>query len=273
MYMVISRCRRVLPTASGVRIKTFTGYLSLHILVNKNGLLPDLYLATRANACWDRTGVDDPRHCRDAGAWHHHEEILYEFNSRGFRDREWPDDLLSLQSCLWCVGDSYTVGIGQPSREIWCQQLERLTMLPTINVSMDGASNAWIARRARQILTEVRPRILILHWSFTHRREDSRQDLPDELRRIWHSAHEDDDGDFRQHIVGIEGLDTSTRVIHSTIPWFSPNPVVRELVLKKHVGPGRWLAHFDFQDHARDGYHYGPKTAFWLARQLADLAA
>jgi len=41
-------------------------------------------------------------------------QISYRYNSKGFRDDEWPEDLSDV---IWCVGDSFTVGIGQPFEE------------------------------------------------------------------------------------------------------------------------------------------------------------
>ena len=227
------------------------------------GPLEDLYLTSRAGVTVSNTGMDSPGHCRDIAhysAYPH--DISYQYNSRGFRDEEWPRDL---EQAVWCVGDSYTVGIGQAFAEIWCRQLMLAMHCRTINISMDGASNAWISRRAAQILREVQPRTLILHWSFLHRREDSRTDLSDELRRIWHERQSDDLAEFERCVESVEAANLGSQVIHSTIPNFSPNPVIRQVFLRRRVGR-RALPDLAQLDHGRDGYHYGAHTV----RRLVD---
>lgn len=100
-------------------------------------------------------------------------KIQYQYNSRGFRDQEWPESLDKLQNSIWCLGDSFTAGVGVPFPHIWPQVLQQITNLRTINISLDGASNNWIARHARTIIDEINPKNLIVQWSYSHRREDS----------------------------------------------------------------------------------------------------
>jgi hypothetical protein len=227
------------------------------------GPLEDLYLASRAGITLTNTGIDSLQFCRDREHYLAHPgNIVYQFNDRGFRDHAWPQDL---SGCIWCIGDSYTVGVGQPFADIWPQQLAQKIKRRTINVSMDGASNAWIARKARSILQEVEPCILILHWSFLHRREHPDADLTDELRRIWHSRTDDDLAEFQQCVDSVEQHRGNTWVIHSAIPLFSPNPVIRGVFLRRCVGD-RALPEMIQKDYARDGMHYGTQTA----RQLVD---
>jgi hypothetical protein len=234
---------------------------------NQLGPLSDLCLASRANQRFQTLGMDSPQYCRDSRHYAAcQDKITYEFNSRGFRDQEWPEDLAS---AIWCVGDSYTVGIGQPLQDIWCQQLSQLLKQRTINISMDGASNAWISRRAAQILREIAPGIMILHWSFLHRREDPRADVSDELRRIWHQRDSDDLAEFQRCVCAVENANQHTVIIHSTIPGFSPNPVIRQAFLRRLVGR-RALPDLQQLDYGRDGYHYGPATVRHLINHVSN---
>lgn len=147
-------------------------------------ILPDLILSSRANQRWYYSGMDSPEYCLDPQHFAQYPfEINYKYNSRGFRDVEWPDSLEDLKSSIWCLGDSFTVGIGQPFEHTWTQTLQRATSRRTINVSMDGASNHWISRRARQILAEIKPKTMILMWSYAYRSEDPNPNLDDEDRR------------------------------------------------------------------------------------------
>jgi hypothetical protein len=137
--------------------------------------LADLRLPQRANCHWPHLGIDHPlimdsaEHCLDLKHWQNYPyEISYYFNSRGFRDREWPADL---KSAAWCLGDSFTLGIGVPLEHTWPRIFEQHTGIQTINISMDGASNDWMSRRACQILDAVQPHVMIIQWSYTHRRE------------------------------------------------------------------------------------------------------
>jgi len=132
-------------------------------------MLDDLVLPSRVNQRWWRQGIDDPEWCMAPIHWHRYDhEIQYVYNSRGFRDAEWPSDLVN---ATWCIGDSFTVGIGVPLERTWPQLLQQRLQRRSINISMDGASNDWMARRACQIIKEIQPRLMIIHWTYTHRRE------------------------------------------------------------------------------------------------------
>jgi len=114
-------------------------------------------------------------------------KIEYQYNSRGFRDQEWPTFLDALQNSIWCVGDSFTAGVGVPFLHTWPQILQQIANLRTINVSLDGASNNWIARHARAIINEIKPKNLIVQWSYSHRRE---ADIKVALDPIWEEYYE-----------------------------------------------------------------------------------
>lgn len=123
-------------------------------------------------------------HCLDRRwFWQYPYSIDYCYNSRGFRDTEWPGSIQELKSCIWCLGDSFTLGIGQPWSHTWPQRLQHKTKKRIINVSLDGASNDWLCRTARQIYDVVQPDMMIIMWSFDSRREHQDQSLSDEQRR------------------------------------------------------------------------------------------
>jgi len=98
--------------------------------------------------------------------------IEYRYNSRGYRDQEWPSDLSSLSNAIWCFGDSFTVGIGSPLTHTWVYLLSQNACKRTINVSMDGASNNWIARKISELCCYLIPKTIVVHWSYVHRREE-----------------------------------------------------------------------------------------------------
>jgi hypothetical protein len=112
-------------------------------------------------------------------------KINYVYNSRGFRDAEWPNSLNELKNAIWCVGDSFTVGLGSPLEHTWPWLLGTTTGQQVINISMDGASNRWIARQVNFIQKEIAPKNIIIMWSYVHRREHEDQSLTSEQRRLY----------------------------------------------------------------------------------------
>lgn len=132
-------------------------------------ILPDLVLPSRQNQVWQESGMDSLESCFDKNHFKSYpHQVEYHYNSRGFRDAEWPENL---QDSTWCVGDSFTVGLGSPIEHIWPRILQNCTGQRTINVSMDGASNNWISRRSIDIIQLVNPVTLIIQWSYIERRE------------------------------------------------------------------------------------------------------
>jgi hypothetical protein len=138
-------------------------------MITNSILLPELYLPTRVNQHWHESGIDSFELCLDREHYlSFPHKVEYHYNSRGFRDCEWPNDLSQV---IWCVGDSFTVGIGSPLEHTWPCILQQRTGRRTINVSLDGASNNWIARTAGAILSKFPTASMVVHWSFLHRRE------------------------------------------------------------------------------------------------------
>lgn len=135
-------------------------------------ILPDFVLTSRQNQVWKESGMDSLKNCIDKQHFKSYpHQIEYRYNTRGFRDQEWPDDIDKLQNAIWCIGDSFTVGIGSPREHIWPYILQQQTGIRTINVSMDGASNNWIARRCIDVIKNINPKTIIAQWSYIERRE------------------------------------------------------------------------------------------------------
>ena len=131
--------------------------------------LPELYLPSKANTHCHESGLDSFKLCLDRTHYlSYPHKVEYHYNSRGFRDTEWPNDFSNV---IWCVGDSFTTGLGSPREHIWPYILQQRTGRRTINVSMDGASNNLIARFAVTILTQFPQADMVVQWSFLHRRE------------------------------------------------------------------------------------------------------
>ena len=123
-------------------------------------MLTDICLPELANQRYQTTGLDSYEHCIDKQFFLSFPyQVSYCYNSRGFRDREWPEDL---SEAVWCVGDSFTVGLGLPFELTWPQLLYRNLDQLVITIAMDGASNQWISRRALDIKRAVKPKNMII---------------------------------------------------------------------------------------------------------------
>jgi hypothetical protein len=145
-------------------------------------ILPDFILPSRINQHWEYSGIDSIEQCLNKKHFKSYpHKIEYRYNSRGFRDTEWPETLEELKNSIWCVGDSFTVGLGSPVEHTWSYQVGQKLNTRTINISMDGASNNWIARKAQQIIDTIGPKFLVVHWSYISRREANLDQVREDL--------------------------------------------------------------------------------------------
>lgn len=181
-------------------------------------ILPNIRLTLTANKVATTSGIDSLLRCQDKNHFLTYPyEVFYQYNSRGFRDEEWPT---TLDNVIWCLGDSYTVGIGSPLEHTWVKILEQKTSLRCINVSMDGASNYWIARKAQDIITNVSPSIICMHWTYLTRREKNIEAI-DEDRRAQFGMnsidHYDNNIEFLQLLVNLENYKGKTKIVHTIL--------------------------------------------------------
>lgn len=160
-------------------------------------ILPNFILSSRVNQHWQYSGIDSLDFCNDKQHFKQYPyDISYHYNSRGYRDQEWPATVEELKKCIWCVGDSFTVGLGSPVEHTWPGLLQKQTGQRIINVSMDGASNNWIARQVNMIQDEIEPENIVIMWSYLHRRESNDCTKSDEERRIQNDKDLNNHGDL-----------------------------------------------------------------------------
>ena len=183
-------------------------------------ILPDMVLSGRANQLWKYSGIDSPTDCLDKTHFKQYPyTISYQYNSRGFRDQEWPLSDEELKTAIWCVGDSFTVGVGSPVEHTWTWLLQKQTGQRIINVSMDGASNNWISRQVKQIQHNIAPKNIVIMWSYLHRRECNDNFKSDEDRRLHSNRFPDEFEDLLNFKHCIESVDlTSGTVLQFAIP-------------------------------------------------------
>lgn len=212
---------------------------------------PWVQLLDNRQECFNREHFDNYPH-----------EVSYTFNSRGFRDAEWPETIDELKEAIWCVGDSFTFAVGAPVHHNWPTILQSKINRRCINISMCGASNEWILRKARRIAEEINPLAIVTHLSYTHRGERDSHTLSDEKRRmhIKYATVDEAMGNVNYVLHSLKALGTPT------ITSFIPDTGV---ILDKITGTLD-IPPFDILDYARDGKHYDILTATMFADQVAE---
>jgi hypothetical protein len=233
-------------------------------------ILPNHFLQSRASTITKETGIDSLYNCLDKKYFINYPyPISYEYNSRGFRDLEWPVDL---KNSIWCIGDSFTTGIGSTHNHTWPVVLSKKSNIRTINISLDGCSNNWIARKSIEIIKQIRPTNIVIMWSYFHRRE-IKSDESDEDRRIWHvnSTIEEDKTNFRKCINDVMSANPKN-LINCMIPNAHVTEEFKKKKLFKNIFPliskkhqlfdditkdiPNFIGEFSSLDTARDGHHF-----------------
>lgn len=177
-------------------------------------ILPDFCLPELVATEFDTSGIDSPEYCGNLSWFRQYPyAVSYRYNSRGFRDTEWPT---SLDNCVWCIGDSFTVGLGVPFALTWPQQLQNKVPRPVITIAMDGASNQWIARKISGIQKHVRSPYVLAMWSYFQRREHSDTAKTD-LQRREHGRPDTEIEDFELFETLLKSCDPS-RLVNLFIP-------------------------------------------------------
>jgi hypothetical protein len=220
----------------------------------------DFLIDSKANQTISTDGMDCLDQCLNKKHWvEYPHDISYRYNSKGFRDSEWPTDL---KSAIWCVGDSFTLGLGQPYDHIWPVVLSNQLDVRTINISMTGASNEWIAEKVNLICEQVSPTIIIVQWSYLHRRQNRDRSLSDEERRIHFNDTVEDFENIDRCIRSVEDNKRTTNIIHSYIPGFGePREILKKKMIRNKF-PNAIIIDDNLQeDRARDYHHYDIITA------------
>lgn len=117
----------------------------------------------------DTYGMDSLNECHDKIYFKNYpESVHYRFNEIGFRERS-----ISQYNGteILAIGDSFTVGLGLAENKTWPRQLENIVNYPVLNFGLNGASNNWIAKKCLQLLEYFDPPYIVVHWTFSHRRE------------------------------------------------------------------------------------------------------
>jgi hypothetical protein len=214
--------------------------------------IPDYY-----NLQCDTLGLDSFEHCFDKKNYNKFPKVVYKFNSLGYRTNEEYSG-----NEILVVGDSFTLGLGVNIEDTWPAQLSKLLNYPVLNFSLNGASNDWIARRAAELLDFFNPKLLIVHYSFSHRREKPFPDWHDNERTECEPIYTDSENfiNWQNNFKKISNL--RVPLIHSFIPNWHTSDINYTSIGTNVIPP------IGVIDLARDGFHYGPATNRLLATTL-----
>ncbi len=205
----------------------------------------------------DMTGMDTLEMCEDIEHFRSYpKSISYRYNSKGFRDNEWPTDLSEV---VWCVGDSFTVGIGQPFQETWPQLLQKKLGKTCLNLGEDGCANDTMALRAQQIYKLHNPHCISIMWSYLSRRRVNGYNVA-------YDKHDFGDAqDLKNFIKNFETVNNLPTVIYNLM---IPGEFKDEEFLKSKYPELLFVKQLDY---ARDYWHFDVKTSTgvsdWIAQK------
>lgn len=225
----------------------------------------DYSISRYANLKCSTLGMDCLEHCFNTAHYKQYPyDVEYSFNDLGFRTR---DSCAVNGTEILAIGDSFTLGLGVAEQHTWPAHLEKQLLQPVLNFAMNGASNDWIARKTQQLLGWLRPQAIVVHYTFSHRRERPFSDWPDDERTECEPLYSDEENydNWRKSFDYFASLDIP--VVHSFISNWHTQPVDYTALGSNVIPPVFKL------DLARDGFHYGVKTNQQLAHDITNLLA
>ena len=200
------------------------------------------------------SGMDTLEKCLDKDHYlSYTKDISYRYNSRGFRDHEWPEDLSDV---IWCVGDSFTVGIGQPFEETWPNILQKQIGMRCLNLGEDGCSNDTISLRVQEICRLYKPKFIIVMWSYLARRRVNGENVQYDKNDF---GNDEDMANFSKNFKIVNDLPTN--IINLLIPIAFEN---EQLLQEKYKN----LIIIKQLDYARDYRHFDVKTSEGISQLI-----
>lgn len=210
----------------------------------KFDILPNIYIGNMINEHFCYYGTDIPNNNKTS--------LEYNFNSRGFRDEEWPVDL---QNSIWCIGDSHTLGIGIAEQYIYSNLLKQKTKKHVINIGFYGANNIWLSCAAVDILNEVKPKNLVIGWTHFDKKVKPNEPPAHNIDSYIH---------FKKCVDRLYKINQTTNIIQ----FVTPNATLNKIDIDES---NNFLGMIETIDYARDNVHMGEKTHEWLANKLGTM--
>ena len=212
----------------------------------------------------DNLGMDSREHSANPCVFDQQAPVTYQFNEVGFRTHS----VKQIKSdAILVLGDSFTLGLGVNVSDRYTDLLEQQLSHQVLNFSLNGASNDWIARTLPKLLTLFCPQSIIIHYTFSHRRERPQQDWHDnertECEPFYSSAENFDNWMTNFNLICKAAGDI--KLIHSFIPNWHDQKINYGKLGKNIIPPLPML------DRARDNFHYGLRTHQALAAAITNL--
>ena len=182
-----------------------------------NTFIQTVGLRSHANRYFTEYGIDNPNECTCRAHYDSSPPVEYQYNEIGFREKSVKT---FLGPEILAIGDSFTVSLGLNLEDSWVKQLEKELNYSVLNFGMNGASNNWIARKCLQLLEYFDPPCVVLHWSFSHRRETDKTHLPDEARMVHIDQNLDPAIDYNNWLACVEAVENNRKnipIVHSFI--------------------------------------------------------
>jgi hypothetical protein len=205
------------------------------------------------------SGIDSLDHCLDKNWFKKcRKKIFYNFNNWGFRD----DHCEKIENNFVVIGDSFSMGLGQPYEETWPYKLENLLGERVIKITADGASNDWILTVFER-LNNVKYCFIML--SFVSRfttynsnyviRNHYRLDPPEEI----YNSTKDIIKKLKPAII-------------TAVPGFVPHdynfPIDNLVKYDRLINKPSYKKLQDADDLARDGFHFGDPSSAEIAENM-----
>jgi hypothetical protein len=232
---------------------------------------------SRKESIFFNTGIDCEEKCFDVD-WYksYKHNISYKINDMAFRDQYHE----SLKEKIFVIGDSFTMGIGQPYEHTWPYLLEKMLDEPIVKLSADGASNDWIRMVFDRIIS-LDPKAIFVMLSFLNRKisydngtvihlhydeeifsrpnwaEKMQQKTIDNLDSMIHTSRKYHIPSFFTAVPDFDCIQRSISIRKGLICYPRLNLVNQNFNALKKI-----------DDLARDGFHFGKKTCEEIAKNL-----
>lgn len=226
-----------------------------------NDLKQTIGIPFYSNLKCDTLGLDSLEHCFDRNHYKSYPKVTYSFNEIGFRFKL----PTTTTRPILAIGDSFTLGLGVNEEDTWPSELSRILNIPVLNFSLNGASNDWMSRKTKALLEFFDPVAILVHYTFSHRRELPHTDWFDDERTECSPIYTEQENfeNWQTNFNFMSSLNLPT--VHSFIPgWHTQFVDYTKL-------PGKVIPPTKIIDLARDGFHYGVQTHKELAKQFTNL--
>jgi len=228
------------------------------------------------------TGMDSQTRCRDESWFNLYDrEISYIINNIGFRD----DNVFNVENGIFAIGDSFTMGLGQPYEDTWPCILEKKLNQRIIKLAGNGASNEWMLS-IFNVIKKLNPKLIFIMLSYFHRSTTFNDDSV--VHHSWENNEiyekdmihvmEEKLKNFIEYIT-TEAKKINTPVLFSGVPQFM-NDMNKKSFAKFGLSDDNFIFYKRLNllmpikvlrrnnDLARDGYHFGYNTSKEIANNF-----